>query len=249
MFSSFPKKAFTLIELLTAIAVLAVLAAILIPAVSGVRDRAAGAKSVSNLRQIGTAMGLYLNDKDGNYPGWSAGQTPTWYNELSRGGDYGLPQGSGTDAYSEVFYSPLSDKKAGGGWPAHNPDYGINIAVVNEGSGPSVRARKANSIKNPPALALMVSSGFNGDALNGDFRFDPRRYSQIDSGFRPNASSYSGLGWMAFRYPPPSGGAGGNMSGSSAAVLYCDGHVELLAFDDPRLQTREGRRKLFLPEP
>ena len=244
-----PKRAFTLIELLSAIAVLAVIAAILIPAVSGLRDRAAGTKSVSNLRQIGVSMSLYLIDNNGDYPHWVIGVTPTWYDLLSEGGDYGLPQLKGTSGYSEVFYSPLSDKKAGGGWPAHNPDYGINLAVVNDRSGASVRARKANSVQNPSSLVLMASTGSYGDALNGDFRFDPLRFSQVDGGYRASAASYSSYGWMAFRYPPPTGGAGGDMSGSSAAALYCDWHVELLPFDDPRLQTQEGRRKLLLPIP
>lgn len=52
-------EAFTLIDLLTVIAVIAILAGILIPALSSVRESAKEAECASNLRQIGVAMQLY----------------------------------------------------------------------------------------------------------------------------------------------------------------------------------------------
>lgn len=75
----FPMKkvrAFTLIELLTVIAIIGILAAILIPTVAAVRDSARAAGCISNLRQIGMAFNLYVNDNDDRMPprrgaGWS----------------------------------------------------------------------------------------------------------------------------------------------------------------------------------
>lgn len=54
--------AFTLIELLTVIAIIGILAAILIPTVGRVREQARTTQCLSNLRQIGTAMLLYANE-------------------------------------------------------------------------------------------------------------------------------------------------------------------------------------------
>lgn len=62
------KRGFSLIELLTVIAVIAILAAILIPVAGRVRDQARASACVSNLRQIGTAVYLYAADHDDNVP-------------------------------------------------------------------------------------------------------------------------------------------------------------------------------------
>jgi len=57
---------FTLIELLAVIAVVGILAAILIPAMQGVRTRAEETKKVSNYRQYFIANNLYAQDHGGN---------------------------------------------------------------------------------------------------------------------------------------------------------------------------------------
>lgn len=56
------RHAFTLVELLAVIAVIGVLAAILIPTVSAVRRRAWQTTDLSNLRQLGVAVGLYATE-------------------------------------------------------------------------------------------------------------------------------------------------------------------------------------------
>lgn len=56
------RRAFTLIELLTVIAIVGVLAAIILPTLSTVRRAAAKAEMTNNLRQLGVAYRLYLQD-------------------------------------------------------------------------------------------------------------------------------------------------------------------------------------------
>src|SRR5436853_5308811 len=59
---------FTLIEVLIVIAIITVLAAILYPVFAQARERARTTVCLSNLRQMGTAMELYLGDYDERFP-------------------------------------------------------------------------------------------------------------------------------------------------------------------------------------
>jgi prepilin-type N-terminal cleavage/methylation domain-containing protein len=67
-------RGFTLIELLTVIAIIAILAGILIPAIGNVRKKAATAKAVSNVRQIGMANSLYSQENKGKIIGQEQGK-------------------------------------------------------------------------------------------------------------------------------------------------------------------------------
>ena len=62
------KTGFTLIELLVVIAIIATLAALLLPALARARQKGQQAVCLSNLRQIGLAFAMYLNDNGGRFP-------------------------------------------------------------------------------------------------------------------------------------------------------------------------------------
>lgn len=80
------RRGFTLIELLVVLAIVAVLAAILVPVVGTVRSAARGVVCTNNLRQIGMVMLNYVNDEDGYWPAAvvpSYGSLGSWIPQLA----------------------------------------------------------------------------------------------------------------------------------------------------------------------
>jgi prepilin-type N-terminal cleavage/methylation domain-containing protein/prepilin-type processing-associated H-X9-DG protein len=63
------RPGFTLIELLVVVAIIAILAAILFPVFHQAREKARQATCLSNLKQLGLATMMYLQDYDERYPG------------------------------------------------------------------------------------------------------------------------------------------------------------------------------------
>jgi prepilin-type N-terminal cleavage/methylation domain-containing protein/prepilin-type processing-associated H-X9-DG protein len=62
------RRAFTLIELLVVIAIIAILAAILFPVFAQAKEAAKKTQCLSNMKQVGLAIMMYLNDNEDVYP-------------------------------------------------------------------------------------------------------------------------------------------------------------------------------------
>jgi prepilin-type N-terminal cleavage/methylation domain-containing protein len=87
-------RAFTLVELLVVIGIIALLISILLPSLTKARESAKNAKCLSNLHQIAIALQIYANDNKDQVPvGCSAGtstQNQWWAGYWMTDGGYGM---------------------------------------------------------------------------------------------------------------------------------------------------------------
>ena len=137
------KNSFTLIELLVVIAIIAILASMLLPALSQARARARDASCLSHLKQIGESMAFYVNDNQGFAPFYHKNvNSAKWQDTL-------MPYCGGTNAcwshvdqvngiMRSVFGCPSSDATPHDNSNGACRHYGINRFYASDnGTGSS----------------------------------------------------------------------------------------------------------------
>jgi prepilin-type N-terminal cleavage/methylation domain-containing protein len=150
-----PRRGFTLIELLVVIAIIAILAAILFPVFARAREAARKTACLSNMRQLGTATGMYVQDFDGAYPDsrvtWQ--RTPTDVNWPGPG-YYG---GEHICRYAHRLYNDNGNDLGGIGM-IYNP-YIKNAQIFRCPSDPGNRGwAEACLVPNTPNTAAVLPS-------------------------------------------------------------------------------------------
>jgi prepilin-type N-terminal cleavage/methylation domain-containing protein len=142
-------NAFTLVEMLVVIAIIATLAALLFPAIGGMQERGKATQDLNNLRQVGLATQMYLNDNDGTF----FPATKIWMTELE-------PKYIGA---WKVFQSPF-DVRSASNDPTNAPvSYGFNTSASNTNGLLTDKITNPSSfIVYAPAQTSAAKSAFAG---------------------------------------------------------------------------------------
>lgn len=150
----FRSRAFTLIELLVVIAIIAILAAMLFPAIGIVKKKAAEASARADMQNIALAIGRYEADYNGRFP------AP------------GIPTGS-----SDVTYGYVTNNPPPGVIASNQNAQVIAILMDVEKFNNGVATSNANHVLNPRRVANLnakfaVDNNSQGVGNDGEYR-DP----------------------------------------------------------------------------
>jgi prepilin-type N-terminal cleavage/methylation domain-containing protein/prepilin-type processing-associated H-X9-DG protein len=221
-------RRFTLVEVLVVIAVIAILAGLILPALSSSRDRARQAQCISNIRDL-TLMHLFYVDASGGYfcPAWDS-TFDSWESSSNHRGPGILARlvQDSSAASGRVFECPSAKTSlyTNLAWTARYAGYGMNYLLSFESPSaqpPHYRPCRITHLKSPSRLVVLADAACFLAGSDG----------------RPSPT--------AFLYNPSSGQGGyADFRHSGACVAsFADGHAVSWTAFTPRPADASGWEK------
>jgi prepilin-type N-terminal cleavage/methylation domain-containing protein/prepilin-type processing-associated H-X9-DG protein len=206
-------RAFTLIEVIVVLAIIAILMSMVYPMYTGISERAKATKDMSNLRQIGLATQAYLNDSDGVLFS-TAG---SWMSQLYNADN---PAASKYLSAWNVFFSPFDRPVS----PRSNSTKDTNSALsygINGTAG--VIGMSTSRISKPTVFIVFAPAQKSGSRV--DFQGVANTTNQTALAASSNVTV---LATASTPGGTPEGGT--HSSRTRINALFADWHVEAMAW-------------------
>jgi prepilin-type N-terminal cleavage/methylation domain-containing protein/prepilin-type processing-associated H-X9-DG protein len=230
---------FTLIELLIVVAIIAVLAAILFPVFARARENARRASCMSNLKQIGLGMMMYVQDNDERLPVYYyvGGEPP----DAAHGGNW-YPSTSDAWYWQNMIFPYIKNVQVF--ICPSSPLAGTAYKVPNGNYGPYATQYGANGVSSGTQIGPIINGKWGASGLLSSVLVAPSKtYMVMDASIYYADWNYAASARSDNRYYIP--GSCGNFSGSTMSgsynhdcftgrhfdglnVAFTDGHVKWL---------------------
>jgi prepilin-type N-terminal cleavage/methylation domain-containing protein len=240
------RNAFTLIELLVVIAIIAILAAILFPVFAQARDKARMTACLSNAKQIGTSVMMYVQDYDETYywqsawdecDNWGSGSWGNQYWSYTRWPIRHLPyiknQGvfacpSDKDSRRSMDVSGSPGAACDNGSTPFPVSFGGNLGIFENENGPTSMGAVTRPAQKIIVAECLVAYGFepwNVEYARGaNYTFSEAPYTPFST-FRKRVGTAQTLGERDDDMAKVTRHQLGNVA------VFCDGHAKWLRWN------------------
>jgi len=248
MKSTKKREAFTLIELLVVIAIISILAAILFPVFARARENARRTSCLSNMKQIGLGVMMYVQDYDERYPPAQITdeQTPPggW-----AGGPGSWAEGEKRWIWQNIIYPYTKSMQvcicpSGGSSNPISVNYGVNYYIMPSSGGGISMAR----VSSPSTTYLGMDAG--QWYISASTVTHPTGYNGYVPGMEPFTGSPTGFGSYAIQgYNLSDYQNGRHFDGIN--LTFTDGHAKWLKSGEVYQQAKNygvsGKTSAFDP--